>query len=80
MKRRNFLKNSSAATAGLISTTLLGSCKEEKAVPVLNNENAEVVRPIVICTWNFLNASAKAWEVLQAGGTSLDAIEQGVMI
>jgi N4-(beta-N-acetylglucosaminyl)-L-asparaginase len=80
MKRRNFLKNSSAATAGLISTTLLGSCKEEKAVPVLNNENAEVVRPIVICTWNFLNASAKAWEVLQAGGTSLDAVEQGVMV
>jgi N4-(beta-N-acetylglucosaminyl)-L-asparaginase len=34
----------------------------------------------VICTWNFANATAKAWEVLNAGGNSLDAVEQGVMI
>jgi len=27
-----------------------------------------------------MNASAKAWEVLDAGGSSLDAVEQGVMV
>ncbi len=35
---------------------------------------------IAICTWNFQNATAKAWEVLKDGGRSLDAVEQGVMI
>ncbi|WP_396635635.1 isoaspartyl peptidase/L-asparaginase family protein [Maribacter sp. R77961] len=80
MKRRKFLKNSSAATAGLISTSLLASCKEEKVIPTIKREEPSFIRPIVICTWNFLNASAKAWEVLSVGGNSLDAIEQGVMV
>lgn len=77
MERRKFLKNSTTATAGLISAPLLTSCKEEK-MDTPPTEVSKVIKPIVICTWNFENASAKAWEVLTADGNSLDAIEQGV--
>lgn len=38
------------------------------------------IRPIVICTWDFHNASAKAWAVLKDGGNALDAVEQGVKV
>ncbi|MEP1985617.1 MAG: N(4)-(beta-N-acetylglucosaminyl)-L-asparaginase, partial [Maribacter dokdonensis] len=38
------------------------------------------VLPIAICTWNFGNATAKAWEVLEKGGNALDAVHQGVMV
>jgi N4-(beta-N-acetylglucosaminyl)-L-asparaginase len=37
-------------------------------------------RPIVIATWDVPNATEKAWEVLSSNGTSLDAVEQGVMV
>ena len=47
----------------------------------INPKNTPVdIRPIVICTWDFHNASAKAWEVLKAGGSALDAVEAGVRI
>jgi N4-(beta-N-acetylglucosaminyl)-L-asparaginase len=80
MQRRKFLRNSSALTASLITAPLLTSCKDNAPRTVTAAFVSEVVRPIVICTWNFHNASAKAWEVLSAGGSSLDAVEQGVMI
>ena len=77
MQRRKFLKNSSIATAGILSTPLIASCKEEhKIIP----KDSIPIKPIVVCTWNFRNATAKAWEVLEKGGSSLDAVEQGVMI
>lgn len=80
MKRRKFLKNSSTITAGLISAPILASCQETKTE---NNESDDIstgIKPITICTWNFKNATAKAWEVLKDGGRSLDAVEQGVMV
>ncbi|MGB5555568.1 MAG: N(4)-(beta-N-acetylglucosaminyl)-L-asparaginase, partial [Flavobacteriaceae bacterium] len=79
MQRRKFLKNSSAATAGLLTASVLTGCKEEVSTTAKTNE-VDPIRPIVICTWNFHNATAKAWEVLQNGGASLDAVEQGVMV
>jgi len=78
MLRRKFLKNSSLGTAGVFSTPLITSCQEKSEDK--SRENSEIVKPIVVCTWNFHNATAKAWEVLESGGTALDAIEQGVMI
>ena len=36
--------------------------------------------PVSICTWRFPNASLKAGEMLAAGATALDAVEQGVMV
>ncbi|WP_044102701.1 isoaspartyl peptidase/L-asparaginase family protein [Neolewinella persica] len=39
------------------------------------------IRPVVISTWQHgMMANAKAWEILSAGGTALDAAEQGVMV
>nr|WP_299383252.1 N(4)-(beta-N-acetylglucosaminyl)-L-asparaginase [Allomuricauda sp.] len=78
MQRRKFLKKSSLTTAGLLSAPILASCKtdpETGAAPV-----TETIKPVVICTWNFSNASAKAWEVLDQGGNALDAVEEGVKV
>lgn len=36
--------------------------------------------PVTIATWNFPNASQKAGEMLAAGASALDAVEQGVMV
>ncbi|TVZ16703.1 isoaspartyl peptidase/L-asparaginase family protein [Maribacter sp. MAR_2009_72] len=77
MKRRKFIRNSSTIAAGIISAPILASCKEETAV---NLPSKVPTVPIAICTWDFGNATAKAWEVLQEGGSSLDAVHQGVMV
>lgn len=79
MERRKFLKNSSSATAALVAAPFLTSCKQEEK-PAKTSTTTANSYPIVICTWNFLNASAKAWEVLNNGGNALDAIEQGVKV
>ena len=77
MERRKFLKNSGLTAAGLVTASPLVACKgEHKASPLPKT----TTRPLVVCTWNFMNASAKAWEVLRAGGSALDAVEQGVMV
>jgi len=37
--------------------------------------------PIVINTWPFVNATAKAWQVISSdGGSVLDAVEQGCSV
>ncbi|MEX0314141.1 MAG: isoaspartyl peptidase/L-asparaginase family protein [Allomuricauda sp.] len=79
MQRRKFLKKSGLTTAGLMSAPVLASCKTEnklESIPAIT----QVTKPIAICTWNFMNATAKAWEVLKDGGNALDAVEQGVMV
>ncbi|KAL4710307.1 hypothetical protein ACJJTC_011123 [Scirpophaga incertulas] len=47
---------------------------------IINFINCEENKPIVVTTWQFVNASAGAWEVLKNGGTSLDAIQRGASI
>lgn len=76
MKRRKFLKNSSLSTAGIFSASLLASCEMDKKPQAVN----KTIKPIVIATWDVLNATNKAWQVLNNAGTALDAVEQGVMI
>jgi len=80
MQRRTFLKNSVAGTAGIVSTPILASCKEEGNSSSTLPPNIENVRPLVICTWDFHRASAQAWEVLEGGGNALDAVEKGVRV
>ncbi|MEP2056181.1 isoaspartyl peptidase/L-asparaginase family protein [Maribacter litoralis] len=77
MKRRKFLRNSGTVAAGVISTPLFASFNEPKEE--IGTEK-EAVLPIAICTWNFGNATAKAWQVLEKGGNALDAVHQGVMV
>lgn len=82
MKRRNFLKNSTLGTAGLLTVNVANSCnsknkEQSERSPAIEDKD---VFPIVIATWDFGNATKKAWEVLQDNGSSLDAVEQGVMV
>ncbi len=77
MQRRNFLKKSGLTTVGVLAAPSLTSCKPEHKEDTAIQTTKQ---PTVICTWNFSNASAKAWEVLEAGGNALDAVEQGVMV
>lgn len=79
MQRRKFLKKSSLTTAGILSAPVLASCKSENKQKVMAGQTA-VNRPIVIATWNVPNASAKAWEILSSGGSSLDAVEEGTKV
>ena len=80
MQRRKFLKNSGALTAGMLATPIIAAPNEyeKNQKPIDTQSNATI--PIAICTWDFGNATAKAWEVLSAGGSSLDAVHQGVMV
>lgn len=77
MKRRKFLRNSSTVATGIVSAPILASYKE---MPQTEKADNAPVLPIAICTWDFGNATAKAWEVLEKGGTALDAVHQGVMV
>ncbi len=81
MKRRNFIKNTAITTIGIATTRNLLSCseiEEKKKSAITDKEKASL--PLVIATWNVPNATAKAWEILQANGSALDAVEQGCMV
>ncbi len=80
MKRRKFIQNSTAVAAGIVSAPILASCNENKSSKTVVNNPVETTIPIAICTWDFGNATAKAWEVLEKGGNALDAVHQGVMV
>ncbi len=76
MKRRTLLK------LGL-TTTAVGILDPVKAGNLIAESSASSSKktPVVISTWNHgLAANAAAWEVLQNGGNSLDAVEKGVMV
>ncbi|MCB0471825.1 MAG: N(4)-(beta-N-acetylglucosaminyl)-L-asparaginase, partial [Flavobacteriaceae bacterium] len=81
MKRRNFLKNASLTGMGLALGNALTNCAEkEKSTPASAVEPAASTFPVVVATWNFQEAVAKAREVLENGKPALDAVEQGVMV
>ena len=65
---------------GLAVAPTLISCdtankKDEKAIV-----STKPVLPIVVATWKFHNATKAAWEVLEKGGESIDAIEAGCRV
>ncbi|CAM1370164.1 N(4)-(Beta-N-acetylglucosaminyl)-L-asparaginase [Tenacibaculum litopenaei] len=82
MKRRKFLQKASISTLGLVTTGNLVACvnptsqKEE----VLTTDTEASVKPLVIATWNTPLAVSTAAEVLEAGGSALDAVEAGCKI
>lgn len=80
MKRRNFIRNASLAGVG-IAVAGTSSCKEKGiSSDKSKTANAEFTLPLVIATWHVKNATEKAWEILENGGNSLDAVEQGCMV
>jgi N4-(beta-N-acetylglucosaminyl)-L-asparaginase len=75
VNRRNFLKTTALATAG-VALQSFQSSSEEKEI-ILRKTN----RPIVLSTWNFgLQANEAAWQILKNKGRALDAVEAGVKI
>ncbi|MDN3491113.1 N(4)-(beta-N-acetylglucosaminyl)-L-asparaginase [Winogradskyella bathintestinalis] len=80
MKRRDFIKNASFTGLGLtINNSFAKNAILEK--PIFKaNKTDKVILPVVIATWNVKKATAKAMEVLQAGGDATDAVEQGCKI
>ena len=81
MKRRNFLQKASLSTISVVASASVVACKADLEKNNSSNKvHSTSVKPIVIATWNVPNATAKAWKVLQNGGNSIDAVEQGCMI
>ncbi len=73
--RRQFLKQSSLAAAGMWAAS---SCSPKTSS---GTTGGKVTRPLAISTWEKgISANAKAWEILSAGGRALDAVEAGVRI
>ena len=75
--RRNFLKKTALATAGLALTSFKNTAE--------NAENKVEIKtlqkPIVLSTWRFgIEANTAAWEILSKNGRALDAVEAGVKI
>lgn len=75
--RRDLIKLSAASAGVLIGA---GACRDNTAA---NRGDVAVQTPldvpIVISTWNHgLAANLAAWDILEAGGYALDAVEQGV--
>lgn len=76
MNRRKFLKNTLFASLGSAFAPVVSRS-------FISNSNLFLAKskPIVISTWDHgIKANDTAWEILKRGGTSLDAVEQGVMV
>ena len=75
--RRNFLKKTALATAGLALTSFKNTAQAHQIKVGINAAQ----NPIVLSTWNFgLQANEAAWEILSKNGRALDAVEAGVKI
>jgi len=75
--RRNFLKKTALATAGLALTSFKNTTETAENKIELNT----VQKPIVLSTWRFgIEANTAAWEILSKNGRALDAVEAGVKI
>ncbi len=73
IRRRNFLKKLSAGAATVSTAMAATSTSQALAKPT--------TKPIVVSTWNHgINANMAAWEILQKGGRSVDAVEAGVRV
>jgi N4-(beta-N-acetylglucosaminyl)-L-asparaginase len=81
--RRDFLKTGLVGSAALLvgcggTAGPLDELGADKAPATTEDDRPG---PIMLSTWDHgMAANAKAWEVLQAQGTVLDAVEQGVMV
>lgn len=74
--RRNFLKKTALLGSSIVVGKLASAEIAQSFVP-----NEKSAKSIFISTWNHgVPANAKAIEVVESGGSSLDAVEQGVML
>lgn len=82
MKRRNFLKNASLSTLGVVAATAVVACETEEKTSDKKGvaANLKQVKPLVIATWKTDLAVETAAKVLEKGGSALEAVEQGCRI
>lgn len=80
MKRRKFIKGLSLSGIGISTLTSLSSFFAKETKSFSERANSILDNPIVVTTWNYPNAVVKAWDVLDKGGTALDAVEQGCRV
>ena len=80
MKRRKFIRNASLAGIGIVAGGTSSCNEKEPNANHATTRSSEIYLPMVIATWHVKEATAKAWEILEKGGNSLDAVEQGCMI
>lgn len=72
--RRKFLKR-----AGILSTVF--AFNPFKAEEFISQPKANLIKPIVLSTWDFgIKSNEEAWKILSKGGRALDAVEKGVKL
>ena len=76
--RKEFiLKSALAAGAGMIA---FGNKGFSHPIPSMKKKPDTGTFPLVIATWNNLEATEAAWKSMQANGTAVDGLEAGVMV
>ena len=82
--RRDFLKISAAGSLGLLTGTSSASAESKTITPNKQNTSVKerpVTKPVVVSTWSHgMPANEVAWEILENGGSALDAVEAGVRV
>lgn len=79
LSRRTFLGKSLLGSLGIL-TASQAAC-QDTATPTFAPIAPLAGEPLIISTWNHgIPANKAAWDILQNGGTSLDAVEGGVRI
>ncbi len=63
----------------LAASPMLVSCETSKNNQKKTEKELPII-PVVIATWRFHNATKAAWEILEKGGSSIDAIEAGCRV
>lgn len=77
--RRKFINRSILSSLG-ISISGLSACSTTPLSEEEQTTKAVAIKPQVIATWDNHGAIEAAWQVIQKGGTALDAVEQGARI
>lgn len=82
MKRRNFIQNTALGGLGIVagSKAVAGNLENAQIGRPEGGSTAQYQLPLVIATWNVPNATQAAYNVLNNGGSVLDAVEQGCRV
>ena len=82
MIRRNFIQNTALGGLGVVagSTAVAGNLENTQNKTPERASTAPYQLPLVIATWNVPNATEAAYNVLNNGGSVLDAVEQGCRV
>ena len=78
MHRRKFITQASLTGIGISVGNRLASGKAE--MPHFSGDKDKVAEPVIVGTWNCLNSTETGWQTLMAGGSALDAVEEGCKI